>query len=139
MKRESERAEKEPEIYRQDRRILTAEHSILMVDQLWLWRIPGKDESDPDTVITCFPSRTGAHVSPSTNFEETSAEIDDLKETVLRSHNFHPRALIENTDGLVSRILTVCCRTLDSHQQVHTLKFLQMFQSTIGEAVSPEP
>ena len=64
----------------------------------------------------------------------TSAEVDDLQATVLRSQNLHPRALIRDTSGLVSRILTVCCRTLDRHQQIDTVKFLQMFQSTIGEA-----
>jgi hypothetical protein len=136
MKRVSKGAGKVPEKSSNASKITAVRHNILMVDQLWLWCIPGNTESDPDTVITCFPSRTGVEVAQSSDVGESSAEVDDLQGAVLRTQNLHPRALIRDTAGLVSRILTVCCRTLDRHQQIDTVKFMQMFQSTIGEAVS---
>lgn len=104
-------------------------HNILMVDQLWLWYIPSQNDSEPDTVITCFPSRKGVQ-------HPMSREVDDLQANVLRSHNTHPRDLICNASNLVSRILTVCCGSLDRHQPAKSVDFMQMFQSTIGEAVS---
>jgi hypothetical protein len=101
-------------------------HNILMVDQLWLWcikpEIPGN--GDPYTVITSFPSREGANPTV----------VDYLERTVLKSKKRKP---IVDTVDLISRILTVCSTTLDRHQDPHpSLQFLQMFESTIGHAVS---
>lgn len=103
-------------------------HNMLMVDQLWLWIIRARTDSEPDTVITSFPNREGVRV-------RDSRTVDDLQATVLRSQNMHPRDPISDTTGLVSRILTVCCSTLDRHQSIKTVEFLQMFQNTIGDAV----
>lgn len=92
-----------------------------MVDQLWLWLIKG---DGPDTVITSFPSRDGA--------DPTAAE-DDPETLILDEEDRDP---IANTTDLLSRIMTVCCRTMDRHQEVESLKFLQFFESAIGNAVS---
>lgn len=116
----------------QHRRETTVQHNILMVDQLWLWLIPGPTYSDPDTIITSFPVRTRVQVPLSVSMEETSAEVDDLQAAVLRRENLHPRDDIRDTDGLVSRILTVCCRTLDRHQQINTVKFYKCFRVQLG-------
>jgi hypothetical protein len=128
-KKELRKAKTESQNSLQGSENVPEQHNILMVDQLWLWYIPGQSDSEPDTVITSFPSRKGVQV-------RRSGEVDDLQTTVLRSQNLHSRDLIHNTADLVSRILTVCCRTLDRHQHVKTVEFLQMFQNSIGDAVS---
>ena len=101
-------------------------HNILMVDQLWIWYIKRRNASEPDTVITSFPSREG----------EESRDMDDLQTEVLKNQGQHSREVISSTTDLVTRIMYVCCRTLDRHQHVKTVQFVQMFQSTIGDAVS---
>jgi hypothetical protein len=131
-------------------------HNILMVDQLSFGTFqqkrdkveptyktgttnsaPDKSASkksppeQPDIIITNFPSSWGVQVMKST-------AVDDLRETVLRSQNLHPRDLIHNPSEPISRILRVCCKGLDRHQNVKIVEFLQIFQSTIGDAVSPQ-
>lgn len=104
-------------------------HNILMVDQLWIWYIKRRNSSEPNTVITSFPSREGVKV-------EKSRDMDDLHAEVLKNQDHHSREVISSTTDLVARIMNVCCRTLDRHQHVKTVQFVQMFQSTIGDAVS---
>ena len=97
-------------------------YNILMVDQLWLWCMKGNNE-EPDTIISSFPTREGAVPTPE----------DDLEGVVLKSKN---RSSISNTVDLISRILTVCCSTLDRHQDCdESLQFLLMFENTIGHIV----
>src|SRR5271155_5642492 len=105
------------------------DHNILMVDQLWIWYIKGRNSLDPDTVITSFPSREGTK-------EENSRDMDDLQTEVLKNQDQHSREFISSATALVTRIMNVCCRTLDRHQHMKTVQFVQMFQSTIGDAVS---
>jgi len=94
-----------------------------MVDQLWLWLIKGQGD-EPDTVITSFPSRDGA---------DSTAAADDPETLILDEEDRDP---IVNTTDLLSRIMTVCCRAMDRYQEVESLKFLQFFESAIGNAVS---
>jgi len=106
-------------------------HNILMVDQLWLWYLKSPGGSgNPDTLITSFPSRVGVR-------KKDSGAVDDLQASVLRNQTVHSRKPVLSTTDLISRIMTVCCRTLDRHQLLKSVEFLQMFQSTIGDAVSP--
>jgi hypothetical protein len=131
-KRKSKRAKERLGNNPNCRKNATVQHNILMVDQLWLWRIHGRDKSEPDIVITCFPSRKGVQAQTQA---QTSREVDNLQENILQNRNIHQRGLIKGTSDLVSRILTECCQTLDRHQHLQTVDFLQMFQSTIGETV----
>lgn len=104
------------------------DHNLLMVDQLWLWFVKGKD-GQPDTIITSFPSRKGAI------FPQSSREADDIESTVLNDDN---RLSIEDSTDLVSRILSVCCNSFDRHQHLDPINFLQFFESAIGRAVCSE-
>jgi hypothetical protein len=103
-------------------------HNILMVDQLWLWLIKPSDKSKPDIVITSFPSREGVK-------GKDSAAVDDLQASILKNPTIHSRSAILSTQDLVSRIMTVSCRALDRHQYLKSVEFLQLFQSTVGDAV----
>lgn len=103
-------------------------HNVLMVDQLWLWFVRPTDDGIP-TIITSFPDREGVEA-------KNSRILDDLQENVFKSLPRQTREPIENPDALVSRILTLCCKTLDRHQHIKPMEFLQLFQSTIGDAVS---
>lgn len=104
------------------------DHNLLMVDQLWLWFVKGKD-GQPDTIITSFPSRKGAI------FPQSSREADDIESTVLNDDN---RLSIEDSTDLVSRILSVCCNSFDRHQHLDPINFLQFFESAIGRAEEEE-
>ena len=97
-----------------------------MVDQLWLWVIPGLSVGDPDTVITSFPERKGAQ----------SLEEDDIATNVLKIEDRTP---IFSTADLICRIINLCCKTLDRRQRFRSLQFLQFFENTVGNAVSAEP
>src|ERR1700712_1013150 len=86
-------------------------YNILMVDQLWLWCVKGK-EGEPDTIISSLPTREGA---------VPTAE-DGLERNVLKSRS---RSSIFSTVDLISRIITVCCMTLDRHRDCdESLQFL---------------
>lgn len=99
-------------------------HNILMVDQLWLWFIKGQG-NEPDTVITSFPSHQGAD----------STVADYYARKVLEEQDRDP---VSSTSELIARIMTVCCSTLNRHQDMPSTQFLQFFESAIGEAVSSQ-
>ncbi|KAI9644764.1 hypothetical protein NHQ30_006791 [Ciborinia camelliae] len=106
------------------------DHNILMVDQLWIWYIQGKSGSqEPDTVITSFPNRQGAKIS---------VDLDDLRRQVLAKKNHKSRGVISSATDLITRVIEVCSGTLDRHQHVKTLQFVQMFEATIGDAEDKE-
>lgn len=106
------------------------DHNILMVDQLWIWYIKGKKGSqEPDTVITCFPNRQGAKV-------KNSRDLDDLWFQVLANKIHQSRGVISSAADLIARVIEVCSGTLNRHQHVEKLQFVQMFEATIGDAVS---
>ena len=106
------------------------EYNILMVDQLWLWFIrPASDSKDLPIVITSFPSRQGVK-------GKNTRIIDNLRGNVLQSLPGHTQETILSPGSLISQILTVCCRTLDRHQHIRSMQFMQLFQSTVGGAVS---
>ena len=105
-------------------------HNILMVDQLWLWFVRPLPSGIP-TIITSFPDREGVK-----DEMDYSRIVDDLQENVFKSLPRQSRDPIRNPEDLVSRILTLCCKTLDRHQHIKPMQFLQLFQSTIGDAVS---
>jgi len=126
--RKLEQAKKEV-VTASSRGIQVPKHNILMVDQLWLWWIPARNDGEADIVISSFPKREGVRV-------KGSRAVDDLQAAVLRSRNIHQRTVIEDTTALLARILTVCSSTLDRHQAIKNVEFLHMFQSSIGDAVS---
>ncbi|OJD31678.1 ankyrin repeat protein [Diplodia corticola] len=104
------------------------DHNVLMVDQLWLWFLKGKD-GKPDTIITSFPSREGA------TYPQSTREADDLQGTILDPTD---RKCISESTDLVSRILSVCCNAFDRHQHLESINFLYFFESAIGRAEEEE-
>jgi hypothetical protein len=107
-------------------------HNILMVDQLWLWCVKArKNSGQPDILITSFPSREGVRT-------KDSRTVDDLQASILRVSNQagHSRGPILSTRDLISRVINVCCKTMEKTQDLQSVEFFHMFQSTIGDAVS---
>ncbi|KAF7558197.1 hypothetical protein G7Z17_g15 [Cylindrodendrum hubeiense] len=108
-------------------------HNILMVDQLWLWIIQPKnqtqgqfedrtgdsDSTSPCTVISSFPYRKGA--SPSA--------IDDLQKQILKDKTKGP---FKSPFDLVDQIVAICCGTLIPNQDKKSVNFLQFFESSIA-------
>ena len=98
------------------------EHNILMIDQLWLWKIPGaKSGLKSDTLITCFPTR---HEAPNGN-------IDDVRDRVLLEGTTRSVLTI---DDLIVRILAVCSDIFEP-SDIPSLQFLEFFESAIGSTV----
>ncbi|RYP53523.1 hypothetical protein DL768_001560 [Monosporascus sp. mg162] len=92
--------------------------NILMVDQLWVWLIKGNVvQGEKDIVITSFPNRVG-----------TKSKLDDH---ILSDWNRDP--LFETTD-LIYLIINGCRKTLGLGQDVDSIKFLEFFEGTIGDA-----
>jgi hypothetical protein len=123
-------------------------HNVLMVDQLWLWFIKPTDESQDrsrygnppknvtlPTIITSFPSRKTAPSNDDREVERVRI-LEDLQINAFKNPTDEDAPTIRTPQDLVSRLLALCCRTLDRHQNVKPLQFLQFFQSTIGDAVS---
>jgi len=95
-------------------------HNILMVDQLWIWVIKGKDDQ-PDRVISCFPEREG----------RGSGLLDDLQRNVLH-HNADKRQPITSAAELVARIVTTCSDIFGWSQEAELVRFLHFFEATVG-------
>jgi hypothetical protein len=94
-------------------------HNILMVDQLWIWVIKGRD-GQPDSVISCFPEREG----------HGSGALDGLQRNILH-HNAKKRQPITTTADLVSRIVTTCSDIFTRSQQAELVRFLHFFEATV--------
>ena len=99
-------------------------HNILMVDQLWLWKIPkkGTDKVMSDTIITCFPTR----------HEASSGNSDDIRDRVVpESVENHT----QNANDLIDRILSSCTEIFEPND-IESLQFFSFFESAVGTAVS---
>jgi hypothetical protein len=107
-------------------RLRKPHHNILMVDQLWIWVIKGKDDQ-PDRVISCFPEREG----------HGSGFLDDLHRNVLH-HNADKRQPIATTADLVARIVTTCSDIFSWSQEAELVRFLHFFEATVGRVGDDE-
>ncbi|KAI0000093.1 hypothetical protein F4779DRAFT_604959 [Xylariaceae sp. FL0662B] len=96
-------------------------HNILMVDQLWLWIIPSTNQSDPDTVITCFPQRTGA----------VPSYLDDIRSCVLSDEY---GSTIRAVWDIGVRIISTCISIFNQDHGEESLQFLKFFESAIGNS-----
>jgi hypothetical protein len=101
-------------------------HNILMVDQLWIWVIKGKD-GHPDRVISCFPEREG----------HESGSLDDLHRNVLHQ-NADKRQPISTAADLVARIVTTCSDIFSWSQEAGLVQFLHFFEATVGRVGDDE-
>jgi hypothetical protein len=81
-----------------------------------------------DIIITSFPAREGAP-----HGKEDGRVRDDLQGSVLKETD---RARIHTTDDLVARIVEACCKTMVRRQEFESVKFLERFEISVGEAVS---
>lgn len=101
-------------------------HNILMVDQLWIWVIKGKDDQ-PDRVISCFPDREG----------HESGSLDDLHRNVLHQ-NKDKRQPISTAADLTARIVTTCSDIFSWSQEAELVRFLHFFEATVGRVGDDE-
>jgi hypothetical protein len=104
---------------------------ITMVDQLWLWVLPGFGNS-PATVITSFPQRS--------NRVDSSGKRNDEKFTSLFSNIIAQTQdrPVENGHELAEIISSECSRiyfdTMTDRDR--SLQFLEIYATSIGEIVS---
>jgi hypothetical protein len=103
-----------------EKQLNRSHHNILMVDQLWIWVIEGKD-GQPDRVVSCFPEREG----------HGSGFLDDLQRNVLH-HNADKRQPITTSADLVARIVTTCSDIFGWSQEAELIRFLHFFEATVG-------
>lgn len=111
-------------------------YNILMVYQLWLWntrltRLQKTAESESSDIIPCFivssfPERSGT--------ESQATHFDDLRKMVLEPDQ-GIRGPIRCADDLTNRILETCFSTLDKFQVHKSLRFVQIFEESIGSIV----
>lgn len=103
---------------------------ITMVDQLWLWVLPGFGNS-PATVITSFPQRS--------NRVDSSGKRNDEKFTSLFSNIIAQTQdrPVENGHDLAEIISSECSRiyfdTMTDRDR--SLQFLEIYATSIGEIV----
>lgn len=101
-------------------------HNILMVDQLWIWVIKGKD-GHPDRIISCFPDREG----------HESGYLDDLHRNVLYQ-NKDKRHPITTAADMAARIVTTCSDIFSWSQKAELVRFLHFFEATVGRVGDDE-
>jgi hypothetical protein len=103
---------------------------ITMVDQLWLWMLPGFGNS-PATVITSFPQRS--------NRVDSSGKRNDEKFTSLFSNIIAQTQdrPVENGHELAEIIASECSRIYfdTMADRDRSLQFLEIYATSIGEIV----
>jgi hypothetical protein len=113
---------------------LETKNILTMVDQLWLWVLPGFGNS-PATVITSFPQRS--------NRVDSSGKRNDEKFTSLFSNIIAQTQdrPIENGHELAEIIASECSRiyfdTMTDRDR--SLQFLEIYATSIGEIVGSPP
>jgi hypothetical protein len=104
---------------------------ITMVDQLWLWVLPGFGKSRA-TVITSFPQRSNRVDS---NGKRNDAKFTLLVSKIISQTENHP---VNNGHDLAKMISSECSNiyfdTMIGRDQ--TLQFLEIYATSIGEIVS---
>ncbi len=103
---------------------------VTMVDQLWLWVLPGFGKS-PDTVITSFPQRSNRVDSYGRRNDE---KFTSLFSNIMAQTQDHP---VENGHELAEIISSECSRiyfdTMTDRDR--SLQFLEIYATSIGEIV----
>lgn len=109
---------------------LSTKRIVTMVDQLWLWVLPGFGNS-PATVITSFPQRSGK--------VDLHGKLNEYRFTTLFSNiiaQTHERP-IHNGYDLAEIISSECSRiyfdTMTDRDR--SLQFLEIYTTSIGEIV----
>jgi len=104
---------------------------ITMVDQLWLWVLPGIGNS-PATVITSFPQRS--------NRVDSNGKVNDERFTSLFSNIIAQtqHRPMENGYELAEIITSECSRIYfdTMTERDRSLQFLEIYTTSIGEIVS---
>ncbi|KAK7741911.1 hypothetical protein SLS62_010888 [Diatrype stigma] len=102
-------------------------HNILMVDQLWMWKISKAGQIPHDTIITCFPMR---HEASEAHVDEASlyGNMDDMREHIL-PESVEKR--IRSVDDVIGRILAACTNIFED-TDVQSLQFRKFFEKAIG-------
>lgn len=108
---------------------LRTEKAVTMVDQLWLWVLPGFGNS-PDTVITSFPQRSNRIGQSGKTSDKFTALMSNI---IQQSHN-HP---VTNGYGLAEIISNECSRIYfePRKERDQSLQFLNIYATSIGEIV----
>lgn len=98
------------------------EKKVFMVDQLWLW-ILGKD-----LIITCFPQR----------WNQPKNDPLNVLDGIIEDMNSKTRPPVRSVHDLATLITGRCSGVFDRHRLGdEDYQFLDMFESSIGQVVSP--
>lgn len=100
-----------------------------VVDQLWLWVLPG-DKERVDTVITCFPQREKSRDDP--DLHDSTDVLRNIKQ-----HIVEETSSIKTAFDLASLIASKCSRAyLDIARMNDRSGFSEMYELAISEVVS---
>ncbi|KAL5394219.1 hypothetical protein PMIN06_009108 [Paraphaeosphaeria minitans] len=115
-------------VYRYQTRRMTSEESevdpkVFMVDQLWMW-ILGKD-----LVVTAFPQR----------WQQPRNDPLNVLDGIIENINSNTREPVQSVYDLAMVITNRCSGVFDRHRMGdEDYQFLDMFESSIGEATETE-
>lgn len=115
-------------VYRYQTRRMTSEESevdpkVFMVDQLWMW-ILGKD-----LVVTAFPQR----------WQQPRNDPLNVLDGIIENINSNTRDPVQSVYDLAMVITSRCSGVFDRHRMGdEDYQFLDMFESSIGEATETE-
>jgi hypothetical protein len=107
---------------------------ITMVDQLWLWVLPGFGKSQA-TVITSFPQRINRFDA---NGKRNDAKFTSLISKIIAQTENHP---VDNGHDLAKIISSECSGIYfdTMADRDRSLQFLEIYATSIGEIVSVFP
>ena len=104
----------------------TSEIDSLMVDQLWVWVL------GPSLIVTSFPQ----------NWQHPRGEVPDLLGSILEEidpRNGTPvQSVYELATCIVGHCLSSCDQTADNTKQESRSSVLEMFGSSVGDAMNQE-
>ncbi|KAJ4353746.1 uncharacterized protein N0V89_005476 [Didymosphaeria variabile] len=115
-------------VYRYQTRRMTSEDSevdpkVFMVDQLWMW-ILGKD-----LIVTAFPQR----------WQQPRNDPLNVLDGIIENINSNTREPVQSVYDLAMVITNRCSGVFDRHRMGdEDYQFLDMFESSIGEATETE-
>lgn len=99
-----------------------ADPKIVMVDQLWMW-VLGKD-----MLVTAFPQR----------WQQPKNDPLNVLDSIIEEINSKTRHPVNNVYDLAMTITATCTSVLDRHRLGDEYQFLDMFESSIGNATDKE-
>ena len=99
------------------------DESIIMVDQLWMWRL------GDGLILTCFPQR----------WQQPRNDPYNVLDRIIEDINSKSRDPVQNVDDLALAIVNRCSRAFDDYSSAGGgPSFLNMFDLSLGHVMDKE-